>query len=293
MEKTTLFVFYNLFMMSIYLGINFLRPFVLYSLSIIYISVILFINFNIYHVWKTEKIEKSNKIALLSWQYLWGIIIILFIGRDLGWVNDLGIISAFVLFLVLSFTTITSCYVILMDSRHWTTQMFMTASLHWILFHDNESWISSSMYVLSLPLFVMVLLRVIFYVETNEKPIQAVIEILFFILIIVFEISYDVKLITSQVLFGICIFGFMSIILVQNDKFTNVIVFCAPIALPFMYIFTLTNIYRLGWQIGLATTWNNITKKWRNVSGEEIKLLKILSQEGVLTFNDNQFDNTL
>ena len=149
------------------------------------------------------------------------------------------------------------------------------------------------MYVLSLPLFVMVLLRVIFYVETNEKPIQAVIEILFFILIIVFEISYDVKLITSQVLFGICIFGFMSIILVQNDKFTNVIVFCAPIALPFMYIFTLTNIYRLGWQIGLATTWNNITKKWRNVSGEEIKLLKILSQEGVLTFNDNQFDNTL
>ena len=75
MEKTTLFVFYNLFMMSIYMGVNVLKPFVLYTLSIVYISIVFFINFNLQDVWETETSSRSEKMALLTWQYLWGIVI--------------------------------------------------------------------------------------------------------------------------------------------------------------------------------------------------------------------------
>tara|TARA_B100001248_G_scaffold243126_1_gene211174 strand:- start:4760 stop:5641 length:882 start_codon:yes stop_codon:yes gene_type:complete len=293
MEKTTLFVFYNLFMMSIYMGVNVLKPFVLYTLSIVYISIVFFINFNLQDVWETETSSRSEKMALLTWQYLWGIVICMFIFKDLEWINDLGIISAFILFLVLTFTTITSCYVILMDSRHWTTQMFMTASLHWILFHINQNWISSALYVLTLPLFVILIIRIVYYIETNENPKYAILEGIVFIILIGFEIAYDTNIILLKTFFIIASIGFFIIIITQHDKFTNLLIFSAPISIPLIYINICVNVYCFGWKNGLKTSWKKITTMYRNWTGEEIKLLQVLSKEGVLTFNENQFDNTL
>lgn len=292
MEKTTLFIFYNLFMMSMYTGIDFLKPFILYTLSIVYISIVLVINFKLQEIWGTVG-NRSEKMALLSWQYLWGIILILLIGRDLEYINDIGLISAFILFLVLSFTAITSCYVILMDSRHWTTQMLMTASLHWILFHDNESWISSSMYVLSLPLIVMFILRIIFYIEKNENIIYAIIETIVFVIIFAFEFEYDRNNTTSTLLFTISALGFFIIIVTQNDRFTNIIVFGAPFIVPIVYTLILVYIYRLGWKLGIATSLQKINNMWKKWSGEEIKLLKTLAIEGIIAFDNSQLDDML
>lgn len=292
MEKTTLFVFYNLFMVSIYLGVYVLKPFVLYTLSIVYISIVFFINFKLQEIWGTID-NRSEKMALLLWQYLWGIILILLIGRDLEYINDIGLISAFILFLVLSFTAITSCYVILMDSRHWTTQMLMTASLHWILFHDNEPWISSSMYVLILPLIVIFVLRIIFYIEKNENITYAIIETIVFLIIFLFEFQYDIKNISSTLLFTVSSLGFFIIIVVQNDRFTNIIVFGAPIIIPIVYMTISVYIYRLGWKLGIATSLQKINNIWKKWSGEEIKLLKTLATEGIIASDNIQFDNTL
>lgn len=292
MEKTTLFIFYNLFMMSMYIGIYFLKPYILYTLSIVYISIVLVINFKLQEMWGTVD-NRSEKMALLLWQYLWGIILILLIARDLEYINDIGLISAFILFLVLSFTAITSCYVILMDSRHWTTQMLMTASLHWILFHDNESWISTSMYVLSLPLIVMFVLRIIFYLEKNENITYAIIETIVFLIIFAFEFEYDRNNTSSILLFTISSLGFFIIIVTQNDIFTNIIVFGAPFIVPIVYTLILVYIYRLGWKLGIATSLQKINNMWKKWSGEEIKLLKTLAIEGIITFDINQFDDTL
>lgn len=292
MEKTTLFIFYNLFMMSMYTGIDFLKPFILYTLSIVYISIVLVINFKLQEIWGTVD-NRSEKMALLSWQYLWGVILILLIGRDLEYINDIGLISAFILFLVLSFTAITSCYVILMDSRHWTTQMLMTASLHWILFHDNESWISSSMYVLSLPLIVMFVLRIIFYIEKNENITYAIIETIVFLIIFAFEFEYDRNNTSSILLFTISSLGFFIIIVTQNDRFTNIIVFGAPFIVPIVYTLILVYIYRLGWKLGIATSLQKINNMWKKWSGEEIKLLKTLAIEGIIAFDNSQLDDML
>ena len=291
MEKPSLFVFYNMFMMSLYLHFNAIRPFVLFTLSIVYISVFVYIILNFDTLFGECNTETSDNLSLIAWQCLWGLVVCIFIGRDLHIINDLGILSAFILFFVLMFTTITSCYVILMDSRHWISQLFMTSALYWILFHDCKSWVSSTPYVLCIPICVMFMLRIIYYIETNKHVEYAIIEGILFVVFIVTEIAQISHSISNQTVGIIFSIGFFLILFFQNSKFINGILFSGTITIPLIWIYFIYNIVLNGWALGISITENKISSFWRKWTGEEIKLLKIMKHEGIIS--NDLFDDTL
>ena len=66
---------------------------------------------------KSTQIVGPDRTSLMLWTCIWGFVIVLFALRDMGFIMDIGMISALWLFFVLMTTVMTSCYVIIQDSN--------------------------------------------------------------------------------------------------------------------------------------------------------------------------------
>lgn len=143
MERADLYVFYNLFMMSIYIGIEWLRPVVLITLACVYIIIIF---------------TRPN-VSLLAWQAVWGSVVLMFMLRDFAMIHEVWIIIAFILCITLLYTVMMSCYVIMLDSKHWAQQLFMISALYWVLFHDSNEWMLDTPAMMFIPAICMGIVR--------------------------------------------------------------------------------------------------------------------------------------
>lgn len=275
MEKNILYVFYNLCMMSLYNGLGIVRPIVLSILSIVYISIIFVVGYRVHKLWNTDKTEGSERITILSWQMIWGLLILLFLLRDLQMINEISFLCAFVLLIVMISTIISSCYVIMMDSKFWTEQMFMVSALHWVVFHDAEAWLAQTPHMLVIPIVCMSISRVIHCIEL-EKSCRF--EICLWILMIVLEALYSSKIIEKQIMFMICSLCYFVIMVTNNNRFVIFLILTIPIFIPTFTIFCMVNVYRFGWMLGLEKSYNIFINKWRKTTGQDFSMIELIEQ---------------
>lgn len=211
MEKKHLYVFYNLFMISLYLGIDEVRFYILTTLFMVNLCVLLYFS--------------KDDNALMSWQATWFTLAFLFFIRDLGLVNEIWIVLALLLCFTFVATVTLTCYVIM--TQKWNEQLFVLCALFWVVFHDSNIWLKDTPYMMFFPVFFMAYFRF----DYERLPWG---------IILFSEAMYDMKQVNDTSFFVVTSLVYLYIIYKQNDWIVTEIVLTAPFSIP---VFALICVY--------------------------------------------------
>ncbi len=118
-------------------------------------------------MYRTRKINRQ--INTLVWSSTYLVLTIIFIGKDLDIILDIGIVAGILLILTLLSTIISSCYIIIQNSRTWYEHLFSASVLHWIVFHEAKKWLVGYEFALIIPIISMIFVRIIHYFEQNHR----------------------------------------------------------------------------------------------------------------------------
>ena len=237
----------------------------LLNLLIVYTTIGFAIGFKLHQ--DMVQIEKSTQIAgpdrtsLMLWTCIWGFVIVLFALRDLGFIMDIGMISALWLFFVLVTTVMTSCYVIIQDSNRWTVQLFSTSVLHWVLSHGNKVWLDGHQWMLGLPVLSIIICRIAHHVERNKDPRQAVTELIVWICCFAFELSYDLNLVGAA--YYIVYYFFCYLVMAMWISRKVLCVFAMSyLLIPLFIFYSFWKIKTTGFSLGMSQVWLKIDNWW-------------------------------
>ena len=219
MEKVYLYVFYNLFMASLYISIKAIGIYTLLTMLAVSVCSLLYFG-------------KEDR-SLLCWQCAWGSLILLFLLRDLNLVEEIWLILAFILCFSLIATVSITCYVIM--NQRWTDQLFMLCALYWVVFHDSFVWLQHAPFMLLMPLICMAYFRI------GKEHVS-------WVFLLFFEILYDSKVL-SDTAFAFAALVYLYIIYTHNGRAIALMVLTMPIALPCFGLFCLYNYYKYDYTI--------------------------------------------
>ena len=210
---------------------------------------------------KSSRIHGPDRTSLMLWTCIWGFVIILFALRDLGFIMDIGMISALWLFFVLLTTVMTSCYVIIQDSNRWTVQLFSTSVLHWVLSHGNKVWLTGHQWMLGLPVLSIIICRIAHHVERNKDPRQAVTELIVWICCFAFELSYDLNLVGAA--YYIVYYFFCYLVMAMWISRKVLCVFAMSyLLIPLFIFYSFWKIKTTGFSLGMSQVWLTIDNWW-------------------------------
>lgn len=237
----------------------------LLNLLMVYVAIGFALAFKLHRdmvsIEKNIKIAGADRTSLLMWTCIWGFVIVLFALRDLGFIMDIGMISALWLFFVLLTTVMTSCYVIIQDSNRWTVQLFSTAVLHWVLSHDSKMWLTGTPWMLGLPVLAIIVTRIAHHVERNKDPRQAVVELLLWICCFAFELSYDLNLMGPGYYIIFYFFCYLVMMLWISRKLLCLVA-TTHISIPLFVIYCMWRIKQDGFSLGMSKVWLKIDTWW-------------------------------
>jgi len=252
----------------------------LLNLLIVYTSIGFAIAFKLHRdmvqIEKSSQIHGPDRTSLMLWTCIWGFVIILFALRDLGFIMDIGMISALWLFFVLVTTVMTSCYVIIQDSNRWTVQLFSTSVLHWVLSHGNKVWLTGHQWMLGLPVLSIIICRIAHHVERNKDPRQAVCELIVWICCFAFELSYDLNLVGAA--YYVVYYFFCYLVMAMWISRRTMCVFAMSyLLIPLFIFYSLWKIKTTGFSLGMSQVWLTIDNWWNkgelhdpSINAEEI-----------------------
>lgn len=237
----------------------------LINLLVVYTSIGFAIAFKLHldmvQIEKSSQIHGPDRTSLMLWTCIWGFVIILFALRDLGFIMDIGMISALWLFFVLLTTVMTSCYVIIQDSNRWTVQLFSTSVLHWVLSHGNKVWLTGHQWMLGLPVLSIIICRIARHVERNKNPRQAVCELIVWICCFAFELSYDLNLVGAA--YYIVYYFFCYLVMAMWISRRTMCVFAMSyLLIPLFIFYSLWKIKTEGFSLGMSRVWLKIDNWW-------------------------------
>ena len=237
----------------------------LINLLVVYTSIGFAIAFKLHldmvQIEKSSQIHGPDRTSLMLWTCIWGFVIILFALRDLGFIMDIGMISALWLFFVLLTTVMTSCYVIIQDSNRWTVQLFSTSVLHWVLSHGNKVWLTGHQWMLGLPVLSIIICRIARHVERNKDPRQAVCELIVWICCFAFELSYDLNLVGAA--YYIVYYFFCYLVMAMWISRRTMCVFAMSyLLIPLFIFYSLWKIKTEGFSLGMSRVWLKIDNWW-------------------------------
>lgn len=237
----------------------------LINLLVVYTSIGFAIAFKLHldmvQIEKSSQIHGPDRTSLMLWTCIWGFVIILFALRDLGFIMDIGMISALWLFFVLLTTVMTSCYVIIQDSNRWTVQLFSTSVLHWVLSHGNKVWLTGHQWMLGLPVLSIIICRIAHHVERNKDPRPAVCELIVWICCFAFELSYDLNLVGAA--YYIVYYFFCYLVMAMWISRRTMCVFAMSyLLIPLFIFYSLWKIKTEGFSLGMSRVWLKIDNWW-------------------------------
>ena len=266
---------WSMSMFSLYFAVENVKIIILFNIALVYGFNAFIVAYRIYKWWRDlKKAEGSERTSFLSWIMIWFVVVLLFTMKVLNFISDIGMISALWLVFILLTTSMTSCYVIMKDSKEWTNQIFNVCVLHWVLSHESKEWLNSTPMMLCIPIICIIISKVANHIEHNIDPRITTVEIIIWIIIFSLELSYDLSLL-SDVYFYISIF-ILTYILVSfkiGIKLTILTVF-SMILIPIIFFKTLWQIKKLGWVDGMSDMWNYLEKKWKGHAIETDENLK-------------------
>ena len=178
---------WSMSMFSLYLAFDSINKYILLNILMIYRFNAFIVAYRIYKWWKDlKKAEGSERTSFLLWIIVWCFVVLMFYERC-KFINRYRIISAVWLFFVLLTTLMTSCYVIMKDSKAWTNQIFNVCVLHWVLTHKSKEWLMSTPLMLCIPIVCVFIIRVANHIETKSDPRKITFEMLVWIVIFAIE----------------------------------------------------------------------------------------------------------
>ena len=270
---------WSMSMFSLYLAFDSINIYILLNILMIYTFNAFIVAYRIYKWWKDlKKAEGSERTSFLLWIIVWCFVVLMFFMKDVNLLTDIGIISAVWLFFVLLTTLMTSCYVIMKDSKAWTNQIFNVCVLHWVLTHKSKEWLMSTPLMLCIPIVCVFIIRVANHIETKSDPRKITFEMLVWIVIFAIELAYDLNLLDTTI-FYICVFLLVYALVAMHIgvKLTLITLFSFIIT-PMIIFITLCKIKKYGWVEGMSDTWIYIEKKWKGHSIETDENLKSIRE---------------
>lgn len=270
---------WSMSMFSLYFALEPAKIYILINILIIYLFNGFIVAYRIYKWWKDlKKAEGSERTSFLLWMIVWSFVVLIFSMRDANILSDIGIISAVWLFFVLLTTLMTSCYVIMKDSKAWTNQIFNVCVLHWVLSHESKEWLMSTPLMLCIPIICIFIMRVANHIETKTDPRKITFEMLVWIVIFALELAFDLNLLDTTI-FYMCVFVLTYALMAMHIgmKLTLITLFSFIIT-PIIIFITLCKIKKYGWVEGMSDTWIYIEKRWKGHAIETDENLKSLRE---------------
>lgn len=214
-----------------------------------------------------------ERFAVAMWTGVW-VFVLLIIGlRDSGAVLDISIMCGVLLFVVLLSITSSSCYIIIHNSKHWHGQLFAVSALHWVLFHDSQSWLADDAVALSIPVVTMFMCRLAFYFEHNQTP--PVMEMVVWAALMCTEIACMYGTINMHMYYYICSTLYSAILGTMIGKRLLMVSFVIPLAFPLFCVRCLSNVVKHGMELGIEMIYNDLTLVLKFVSKDDLSgLLK-------------------
>lgn len=255
---------WSMSMFSLYFAVENGKLIVLFNIVLVYGFNAFIVAYRIYKWWKDlKKAEGSERTSFLSWIMIWFFVVLLFTMKKLNFISDIGMISALWLIFVLLTTLMTSCYVIMKDSKEWTNQIFNVCVLHWVLSHESKEWLEVTPLMLCIPIICIIILKIANQVENQLDPRHTTFELFIWIVIFALELAYDLSLLTPTP-FYICVFILCYILVAFKigRKMTILTIF-SFIIIPIIFCMTLWQVKKLGWVEGMSDMWNYLEKKWK------------------------------
>lgn len=270
---------WSMSMFSLYFSVSNFKILILINISMVYAFNGFIVAYRIYRWWKDlSKAEGSERTSFLFWIMIWYVVVLLFSMKILNFISDIGMISALWLIFVLLTTLMTSCYVIMKDSKEWTTQIFNVCVLHWVMTHESQEWLESTPLVLCIPIICIIMAKIANYIEHQTDPRNAILELIIWIIIFALELSYDLKLLPCSYFYiSICILCYIILAFKMGKKITFISIF-SFIIIPGLFAMTLWQIRKLGWVDGMSDMWNYLEKKWKGHTIETDENLKPIHQ---------------
>lgn len=243
--------FYALCVSCVYLAFESARPYICYISVSIYLSTVFALIY---------KRSSTHFLSILSWSSVWTAMNGLLALRDFGVVLDISIVSGVCLLGLLCYGVVSSCYIIMGNSRNWYENIFSIASLHWVVFHDSYSWIKNAKPILAVPIIIMVLVRCVYYYDIGKKT--SVYSNVVLLLLLVFEILLIMEILNFKLFYMVAGFLFGSLVLLTEDVRHVYFICLAPFALPIVFGYALINTQRYGFYTGLERTWVYCNNTW-------------------------------
>lgn len=250
--------FYALCVSCVYLALESARPYVCYITISIYLSTVFALVY---------KRSSTHIISILSWASVWVIMNGLLALRDFGIVLDISIVSGVCLLGLICYSVVSSCYIIMRNSRKWYENVFSIASLHWVVFHDSYSWINNAKPILMAPIVIMVLVRCVYYYDIGKKVSTYSNVVL--LLLVLFDILLIMEILNFKLFYMVDGFLFGSLVLLTEDIHHFYFICLAPFALPIVLGCALINTQRYGFYTGLERTWVYFNDTWNKYFGKD------------------------
>ena len=247
--KTFALSLYSLTLFSIYFAFDVAKPVVLYMLTVNYVCLVC--------GWFPPS---SDRLSLLTWSSVWISIAFFSLLRDVDAVTDISVLSGVWLLILLVSVIISSCYVIINDSRFWYEQMFAISALHWVVFHDAQSWLAPNTLLLAIPVLTMFVAKYVHHRESN-LPVSAVESVVWFVLFVC-EICYDIGATHYLPFYGVAALLFAIALFVNIAKQYILLIFTFPLVAPFLLLWCVRNICEHGVRAGIDKTFDSVHKKW-------------------------------
>lgn len=249
---------WSMSMFSLYFSLNIGNILVLYNIAIVYSFLSFLIAFRIYKWWKVKKTDGAERKGVLLWLFCWYFVVLLFSMKEIDVLSDIGMISALWLFFVLLTTIMTSCYVIMNDSSLWTSQIFNVCVLHWVLSHNSKEWLAAVPTMLVVPLVCIIIIRVATAIEQEEDPRTATLETLIWIVILSFELAYDLQLVQHEMFYAIVFFMTSVVLIFKIGKKLTILSYLSGFITPIVVVYIIYHVRKYGWGQGLSEVWYKI-----------------------------------
>lgn len=255
-------------MFSIYIGFPSFGWYPLFNVIIVYATLFFIVAFKIFKKMDTNwTIQDSERTSLLLWLCSWSFVTFIFVLHDIKIVLDVGIISALWLFFILLTTIMTSCYVIIRDSSKWTTEIFSVSITHWVLFHYSIDWLEQTPFILAIPIFCVILIRVSYHLESLyhaslNRPITTCCEILIWVVFLSLELSFNAGLMPNETFYSLVAFGMALMLLLYVKPIFAFIILTSMIFIPMFFIWTIYHIKQHGLSYGTNKAWKAFEQWW-------------------------------
>jgi len=207
--------------------------------------------------------KEAKHYSIFTWICIWGIVFLLILLRDIEMLQDITLAGCILSLFVLFYVVITSCYVIMKDSKYWFGHLFSCIAVHWVLFHDTRYLPHKTPWIHILPIVCFVIIRIVEKIEINNSILF--IDLFLLLILFVLEILHIQKEIqnTPFYLINVLLYG---CILFMNYPFkTLFMILVTPFAALPVTLYVLWIIMKF--PNGYERSWHILNNAWEDSTG--------------------------